>query len=407
MAINLKTAGGDSAVWTARGGSRPLDSGDVAHLDFEAAVELLRMLGFRVRNPRKKGGGEEGGAQKWDDISSAKVEQLINSSDLQERFKAIRGALVAAGMAKSNREVSSIVLWSPRRLANVSINSGNSKTGPTMCTNVSQASCPDGRNNASGFRCPLYDSGCYAEWGTQSFAHTKHLNAASGISSKATGKDPSKSRYTPEDVAEDEAAVLRLAHPFWQLLRLNNGVRLHVVGDCVTPSAARTVGAAAKLFAEGRLTGSGVREGGAADAKNVWNYTHGWRDVPRSAWPSDISVLASCDTVDDLEEAHRRGYGSCVVVPEYLQKKVGEQVVHLGKAMMTDNGFRLIPCPHEVAAKNEKNERVWCLECKLCMRDDFLHRTKSVIAFAAHGTKKAQQTAAQLISIEDMKGAAD
>lgn len=405
MAINLKTTGGDTAIWTPRGGSRPLDSGEVAHLDFEAAAELLRALGFRVRNPKEKSKGP-----KWDNISKAKVEALIKSSNLQDRFNALKQALLDAGMSKSKKDIASIVLWSPRWLANASINSGNSKTGPTMCTNVSQASCPDGRNNASGFRCPLYDSGCYAEEGTQAVAHTKYLNEAAGISRLATGKDPSKSRYTPEDVAEDEAAVLRLAHPFWELLRLNNGVRLHVVGDCVTPAAARTVGSAARLFAEGRLSGAGVREGGAPDAKNVWNYTHGWRDVPRSAWPGEISVLASCDTVDDLEDAHRRGYGTCVVVPDYLQKKMGEQVVTLGKAMTTENGFRLIPCPHEVAAKNNKLERVWCLECKLCLRDGFLHRTRSAIAFAAHGqgnNPKSKRTVSQLINIEDLKGAAD
>jgi hypothetical protein len=398
--MNIYSTGGDEAVWTPDGSAHAL--GSAAHLDYESAVELLRILGLaKARNP-KKGAGEE---DPWRKISEDRVKKLLASPDIKSRFKAVQEALLELGMAPSKDKAQAIVLWSPRRLANVSLNSGNQKTGPTLCTNASQASCPDGVNNASGFRCPLYDSGCYAEDGNQGLQHTAKLNEAAGINTgkRAVGKDPSRSRYTPEDVAEDEAAVLRIVHPFWQLLRLNNGVRLHVVGDCVTPAAARTVGAAARLFAEGRLTGAGVRESGAADARNVWNYTHGWRDVPRSAWPGEISVLASCDTVEDLEEAHRKGYGAAVVVPDYIQQKIGETVRYSGKAMTTENGFRLIPCPYEVAHKNNQGQRMWCIECKLCLRDDFLHSTRSAIAFAAHGTSGAKRTTAQLIQIESLK----
>jgi hypothetical protein len=270
--MNIYSTGGDEAVWTPDGSAHAL--GSAAHLDYESAVELLRILGLaKVRNP-KKGAGEE---DPWRKTSEDRVKKLLASPDIKSRFKAVQEALLELGMAPSKDKAQAIVLWSPRRLANVSLNSGNQKTGPTLCTNASQASCPDGTNNESGFRCPLYDSGCYAEDGNQGLQHTAKLNEAAGINTgkRAVGKDPSKSRYTPEDVAEDEAAVLRIVHPFWQLLQAEQrrqAARRRRLRDAVCGENRRQRGQAVRREQADRRRGARERRGGCEERVEL----HAW-----------------------------------------------------------------------------------------------------------------------------------
>jgi hypothetical protein len=44
------------------------------------------------------------------------------------------------------------------------------------------------------------------------------------------------------------------------------------------------------------------------------------------------------------------------------------------------------------------NSRVWCLECGLCMKDDWLRKNRAAIAFAAH-TSGAQKVSSELFKI--------
>jgi len=270
----------------------------------------------------------------------------------------------------------------PLKLSTCVVNSANAKVGKALSTYAAQVSCPNGSN--ASYRCPLYGDGCYAELGnTQAGFTTNRLNKAAGLGSY---EDPS-SPYTPEQVAEDEAAGLVATYKEWKKKRLNPWVRLHVVGDCVTPAAVRILNEAIGPYVESVPGG----------AKNVWNYTHAWRDVPRSAWRSDISVLASCDTEDDIPKAYAAGYPGAIVVPRYVQAE-GKKV---GSAYKLDNGFTIIPCPYEVG-RLVKGKQLQCVDCKLCMKDDFLRKSKAVIAFAAHGGG-AEKITKRLVDIQPGK----
>lgn len=277
--------------------------------------------------------------------------------------------------------------------AKVTINSGNAKTGPTLATHASNASCPNGRNNRAGYTCPWLANGCYADYGRQSFT-TRRVNVAAGYSSSTKS-----ARLSPEDVAEQEAEALNQAHDAWTKYRLNTGCRVHVVGDCVTPRAARILSDALDQYVT-RLSGAMTRS--FSDATNIWTYTHGWRSVRRSDWHRDISVLASTDATDpagflqELEDAYDQGYALSCVIPEYIHK-AGQKA---NAAIKLSNGFSILPCAYEVGRVNKQNERTVCLECGWCMREDWLRKNRLVIGFAPHGTgsKRMKST---LISREE------
>jgi hypothetical protein len=119
-------------------------------------------------------------------------------------------------------------------------------------------------------------------------------------------------------------------------------LRLHVVGDCPTNGAA-------------------------------WTYTHAWRKVHRASWGDAVSVLASCENLDDAREAAARGYAVAMVVPE-----------HAGERAEVVDGFRVIPCPEQ-----SRGDRT-CVDCRLCFDDAGLRdrETPAIIALAIHGASK-------------------
>ena len=190
---------------------------------------------------------------------------------------------------------------------------------------VAQASCPDS--------CPFKNSGCYAETG-RSGIHTRRLNAAE-----------SAGDYNALDLAKLEAAAIRG-------LSGKNDLRLHVVGDCKTRAAARTVAAAAAEYA-------------GKHGKRVWTYTHA-TNVPRSDWGS-ISILRSCQTMAEVKTAHARGWATALVVPN---KHNGPKVVDLG------DGFKGVPCPYQTGKTKS------CVDCGLCLNDNKLRANKLVVLFA-------------------------
>jgi hypothetical protein len=281
----------------------------------------------------------------------------------------------------------------PNKLATTVINTGNPKVGVSTATYAAQVSCPNGEN--TNYRCPLYGNGCYAEEGPVGWT-TKRLNKDAGLRSYS---DPN-ARFSPLDVAMDEAESMNQTHKSWLKKKKNNWVRLHVVGDSVTSECAKIVSSAAERY---------VASSGVAGAKNVWNYTHAWRAVPRDAWSSKISVLASCDKVEDLPKAHSKGYATAIVLPQEFMEELGrQQNVEFGKSFMLPNGFKAIPCPYEIAKLVPGAKKRQCVECHLCMRDEWLKNSKCVIAFAAH-TSKAEVVSSGLIQIsaEDTKAVED
>jgi hypothetical protein len=220
--------------------------------------------------------------------------------------------------------------------------SGNEKTGAVSTTYVSQASCPK--------ECAFFNEGCYAESGMAGI-WTNRLNKQVG------GKDVD---VDASEIALDEAKAI-------DSLTGQNDLRLHVVGDCRTGSAARIVAAAERFM--GRF------------GRRVWSYTHAWRKVARSSW-GKVSILASCETVAHVVDAMAQGYAAALVVDKHPEDgkayKVGEIV--------------MIPCPAQT------KDGIQCVDCKLCWRDEWLLEAKRCITFEAHGSgaKKVRQALIQI-----------
>lgn len=210
----------------------------------------------------------------------------------------------------------------------------NQKTGPVSVTHVAQDACPSS--------CPFIKSGCYAEQGIQGM-HTRRLNRAARRA-RELGAELDR-----RDLAREEARAI--------LSRLSGkrDLRLHVVGDCATPSAAEVIGRAVDAYR-------------AKYGRRVWTYTHAWRDVPRAAWRG-TSVLASVESIGAAKDALAAGYAPALVVSKF----------GTDKATVID-GVRVIPCPAQT------QQDVQCVDCRLCWDADALQNRGACIAFEAHGS---------------------
>ena len=207
--------------------------------------------------------------------------------------------------------------------------SKNAKTGLVSATYSSQDSCPKS--------CPLRGAGCYAEQGK------------AGITTRRVNQGVSK---TPLAIAREEAAAI-------DTLTGALDLRVHVVGDCKTPAAAKLVAAA--MARHRRKMG-----------RRAWTYTHAWREVPRKAWLGE-SVLASCETPDQVKEANARGYAAAIVVAKFESEKA-----------YSSQGLRIIPCP------NQTSRGLTCLECGICMNAGSLAQRGFTVGFEAHGASKGK-----------------
>ncbi|HZR80393.1 MAG TPA: hypothetical protein VFD92_04775 [Candidatus Binatia bacterium] len=210
----------------------------------------------------------------------------------------------------------------------------NRKTGPVSVTHATQATCPA--------TCPLLKSGCYAEQGVQGI-HTSRLNRAAG-------------RADRRELAREEARAI-------DQLSGKRPLRLRVVGDAATTSAARTLARAVDRYQ--------LRSGAP-----VWTYTHAWRDVPREAWGA-TSVLASVESIGDAKRALNRGYAPAIVVSRFGSDR----------AAVVD-GVRVIPCPAQA------RDDIRCTDCRLCWNADALQARRAAIAFEAHGSGAPKARAA-------------
>lgn len=221
----------------------------------------------------------------------------------------------------------------------------NAKIGDAATTYAEQRSCPTS--------CPFFaGGGCYAEQGRLGFSVTRPLNQAAA-----------KIKATPEDIARAEAEQI-------DGLKVKAGrpLRIHTLGDCKTDEAAQIVSEAAGRYVE--------RDGGPA-----WTYTHAWRDVDVESW-GDVNVLASCETPEQVAEAHERGYPTAIVVEEFASRKLYQA-----------DGVNILPCPAQT------KEGVTCASCKLCFNAPRLFEQRLTIAFEVHGEadgkRRARLTVAQ------------
>jgi hypothetical protein len=210
-----------------------------------------------------------------------------------------------------------------------------SKDAPGVsATYVPQWACPT--------TCAFLNSGCYTESGPISYV-TGRLNASGPAS--------------PEDIARAEADKIRELSGRYPL-------RLHVIGDSKTDEAAAIVADASAEYASWR---------GAP----VWTYTHAWRTVDRASW-GNVSVLASCETEQDVRDATARGYATALVWDSAapLPPSVG--------------GTNTLQCLQQSGRAPD------CARCgngkPICARDTSL-RGRATIVFMAHGNTKRVKAA--------------
>jgi hypothetical protein len=99
------------------------------------------------------------------------------------------------------------------------------------------------------------------------------------------------------------------------------------------------------------------------NAKGWTGYTHQWRSVP-ARWAE--LVMASADSVADMEAAHGLGYRTFRVTAEPFENVRGKEST----------------CP----ASDEKGNVTSCITCKACMGTS--GKAKASITIAAHGSGK-------------------
>lgn len=205
--------------------------------------------------------------------------------------------------------------------------SQNAKTGMVSATYASQKSCDSD--------CPFMGKGCYAEHG---FANctTQRLN-----------KD---AENDPVAIAQEEAALI-------DGLTGSLDLRVHVVGDCKTDEAATIVASAMQRHRRKK-------------GRKAWTYTHAWRKVRKESWLGE-SVLASCETPNEVLEAKKLGYAAAIVVESFDREKVYEA-----------DGIKILPCP------NQTERALQCSDCGICMNAAALERTGLTVGFVAHGASK-------------------
>lgn len=251
--------------------------------------------------------------------------------------------------------------------------SSNEKLGEAVATYASQGSCPSD--------CVFLDGGgCYAEDGPVGKFVTAPLNRAAG---EADALDVARFEA---DLIDDLVVVF------------GRPLRLHVVGDCASDEAAGIVARAAERYME--------RGGGQA-----FTYTHAWRVVDRRSW-GKVSVLASCETTEDVLCAHERGYATALVVQSFVHEtrySVHEKTeTEAGRSSDIDNrtirgrdlghtteasiaSVSVVPCPAQTRG-------IPCTKCRLCFRDDARLAAGVTIGFAIHGTPLLQRKARKALA---------
>lgn len=102
-------------------------------------------------------------------------------------------------------------------------------------------------------------------------------------------------------------------------------------------------------------------------AKGWTGYTHQWKSV---SWKWRELVMASADSLADLDAAHKKGYRTFRVTP-------------IGEGPIKGREFN---CP----ASEEAGKKISCIDCLACMGTSAKNRAS--VQIAAHGTGKGHVT---------------
>ena len=211
--------------------------------------------------------------------------------------------------------------------------SGDDKVDATYAS--IKNTCPD--------TCSLKNEGCYAQ--------SSFVGMVNHRMNKRARQD------SPLAVARAEARAIDQAYG-GRKIPAGRALRLHVSGDSRTIKGTRILGAAISRWKK--------RGGG-----DVWSYTHAAAYVPRKEWGA-VSVLASIESISQIERVKKMGYAPAIVVSEHLSDKVYK---------LSGSDIKWIPCV-------QQTKGVSCVSCRLCFNADRLYRDGYGIAFAAHGINK-------------------
>lgn len=211
--------------------------------------------------------------------------------------------------------------------------SGDSKVDATYAS--IKNTCPD--------TCSLKDEGCYAQ--------TSYTGMI------VQRMDRRARQNSPLQVARSEAKAIDRSYG-GGAVPTGRDLRLHVSGDSRTIKGTRSLNAAVGRWKK--------RGGGIA-----WSYTHAWHHVPRKEW-SNVSTLGSIESTKDVEAVRAQGYAPAIVVAHHPSEKAY-------KLDGSDTTF--IPCPSQT-------RDIACVDCRLCMKADWLYNTNRGIAFTIHGVKR-------------------
>jgi hypothetical protein len=182
------------------------------------------------------------------------------------------------------------------------------------------------------------DDGCYAE---------------------TVGMQPFTTRRLNSNTVRNTSTIARMEAAAIDALPADRKLRVHVVGDCRTITAAGIVGAAMVRY---------ERKHG----HKAWTYTHAWQTVPRSAWRG-ARVYASVHTAADIAAARANGYTGIAIAS--TKRHPGRKVYRL-------LGVNAIPCPAQADA------RVKCETCAICMEPDKMAQRGLAVAFEPDGRKR-------------------
>lgn len=103
-----------------------------------------------------------------------------------------------------------------------------------------------------------------------------------------------------------------------------------------------------------------------------WTYTHAWKHLSGKAvnQVSSLTINASCDTPEEVEEALKDDWPATLVVAETQES---------GRIKIGEAETRLVICPHQTHG-------IQCSDCMLCFRK----QRHCVVGFRVHGTGKSK-----------------
>jgi hypothetical protein len=217
-------------------------------------------------------------------------------------------------------------------------NSGNTKIMGSAKIDATYLSilvtCPE--------TCLLKKNGCYAD----NYPLGLHVHR---LNDEAVN-------LSPIQVARAEAFVIDNSYNAGPV-PTGRALRMHVSGESRTITGSRIINAAVGRW---KARGGGI----------AFSYTHAWDHVTKEHW-TNVSMLASVDSLDQVEYARQNGYAPAIVVAEHKSDKAYR---------MDGCSTKWIPCPAQV-------NKVGCVDCKICLNADRLYHNDMGVAFAAHGIK--------------------